>query len=66
MSIFAKACSEALKEIPAINAVIDDEAQEIVYRDYVDISVAVACKKYSFSFFLYLFFLFLFFFIRPW
>lgn len=32
----------ALKEVPAINAVIDDNTKEIVYRNYVDISVAVA------------------------
>ncbi|KAH9852307.1 dihydrolipoyllysine-residue succinyltransferase 1 [Lenzites betulinus] len=43
MSAFAKACSLALKEIPAANASIDGE--EIVYRDYVDLSVAVATPK---------------------
>lgn len=32
----------ALQEIPAVNAVIDDATQEVVYRSYVDISVAVA------------------------
>lgn len=42
MSAFVKAASAALQEIPAVNAVIDDETQEIVYRNYVDISVAVA------------------------
>lgn len=42
MSAFVKASTAALKEIPAINAVIDDATKEIVYRDYVDISVAVA------------------------
>jgi 2-oxoglutarate dehydrogenase E2 component (dihydrolipoamide succinyltransferase) len=31
-----------LLEIPAVNAVIDDATNEIVYRHYVDISVAVA------------------------
>jgi 2-oxoglutarate dehydrogenase E2 component (dihydrolipoamide succinyltransferase) len=45
MSIFAKACAAALEEVPAINAVIDDEANEIVYRDYVDISIAVASPR---------------------
>ena len=45
MSIFSKACAEALKEIPAINAAIDDETQEIVYRDYVDISIAVSSPR---------------------
>lgn len=43
MSAFAKACSLALKEIPAANASI--EGDEIVYRDYVDLSVAVATPK---------------------
>lgn len=42
MSVFVKACTAALQEIPAINAYIDDEAKEIVYRDYCDVSVAVA------------------------
>lgn len=42
MSAFVKAASAALQEIPAVNAVIDDETQEVVYRNYVDISVAVA------------------------
>lgn len=42
MSVFVKACTSALQEVPAVNAYIDDEANEIVYRDYCDISVAVA------------------------
>ncbi len=40
MSFFAKAACLALKDIPAVNAQIDGE--EIVYFDYVDISVAVS------------------------
>ncbi|XP_781522.4 dihydrolipoyllysine-residue succinyltransferase component of 2-oxoglutarate dehydrogenase complex, mitochondrial [Strongylocentrotus purpuratus] len=43
MSAFVKASSYALKEMPVVNAVIDEN--EIVYRDYVDISVAVATPK---------------------
>eukprot|EP00475_Leptophrys_vorax_P025339 TRINITY_DN35499_c0_g2_i2.p2 TRINITY_DN35499_c0_g2~~TRINITY_DN35499_c0_g2_i2.p2 ORF type:complete len:429 (+),score=136.04 TRINITY_DN35499_c0_g2_i2:2363-3649(+) len=43
MSIFVKAAVAALKEFPAVNAIID--GGEIVYRDYVDISVAVATPK---------------------
>ena len=43
MSAFAKACVHALKEIPAANASI--EGDSIVYRDYVDLSVAVATPK---------------------
>ncbi|OJA11367.1 hypothetical protein AZE42_05151 [Rhizopogon vesiculosus] len=43
MSAFARACTLALKEIPAANASIDGD--EIVYHDYVDLSVAVATPK---------------------
>ena len=43
MSFFARASVLALKEIPAANASI--EGEEIVYRDYVDLSVAVATPK---------------------
>lgn len=43
MSAFAKACCLALKEIPVANASID--GGDIVYRDYVDLSVAVATPK---------------------
>lgn len=43
MSAFARACCLALREIPAANASIDGD--EIVYRDYVDLSVAVATPK---------------------
>ncbi len=39
MSLFAKACVIALREFPAINAQIDGE--EIVYKNYYDIGVAV-------------------------
>lgn len=45
MSAFVKASAQALKEIPAVNAKIDPSTQEIVYSDYVDISVAVATPK---------------------
>jgi 2-oxoglutarate dehydrogenase E2 component (dihydrolipoamide succinyltransferase) len=40
MSFFLKAASMALQENPTVNAVIDGE--DIIYRDYIDISVAVA------------------------
>eukprot|EP00800_Vazella_pourtalesii_P014206 TRINITY_DN3567_c0_g2_i1.p1 TRINITY_DN3567_c0_g2~~TRINITY_DN3567_c0_g2_i1.p1 ORF type:complete len:439 (-),score=16.41 TRINITY_DN3567_c0_g2_i1:25-1341(-) len=43
MSIFLKSSAVALKKMPVINAVID--GNEIVYREYVDISVAVATSK---------------------
>jgi 2-oxoglutarate dehydrogenase E2 component (dihydrolipoamide succinyltransferase) len=43
MSAFVKASAVALKELPTVNASID--GSEIVYHDYVDISVAVATPK---------------------
>ncbi|KAG5670365.1 hypothetical protein PVAND_000636 [Polypedilum vanderplanki] len=43
MSAFCKAAAYALQDQPVVNAVIEDN--EIVYRDYVDISVAVASPK---------------------
>jgi 2-oxoglutarate dehydrogenase E2 component (dihydrolipoamide succinyltransferase) len=42
MSAFVKAATAALTELPIVNAYIDDATSEIVYREYVDISVAVA------------------------
>ena len=43
MSAFSRAVVLAMKAVPAVNASI--EGNEIVYRDYVDISVAVATEK---------------------
>ncbi|KPI99208.1 Dihydrolipoyllysine-residue succinyltransferase component of 2-oxoglutarate dehydrogenase complex, mitochondrial [Papilio xuthus] len=43
MSPFVKAAANALTDQPVVNAVI--EGNEIIYRDYVDISVAVATPK---------------------
>lgn len=40
MSLFAKACAQALMEMPAVNSQID--GNEIIYHDYVDISVAIS------------------------
>ncbi|XP_043920388.1 dihydrolipoyllysine-residue succinyltransferase component of 2-oxoglutarate dehydrogenase complex, mitochondrial [Protopterus annectens] len=45
MSAFVKAAAYALQDQPVVNAVIDDTTKEIVYRDYIDISVAVATPK---------------------
>ncbi|XP_029532128.1 dihydrolipoyllysine-residue succinyltransferase component of 2-oxoglutarate dehydrogenase complex, mitochondrial-like [Oncorhynchus nerka] len=45
MSAFVKASAHALMDQPSVNGVIDDTTKEIVYRDYVDISVAVATPK---------------------
>eukprot|EP01037_Dinobryon_pediforme_P023224 gene23223-biopygen14008 len=42
MSAFVRAATACLQELPAVNGVIDDATNEIVYRNYVDISVAVA------------------------
>ncbi|MEE1884132.1 2-oxoglutarate dehydrogenase complex dihydrolipoyllysine-residue succinyltransferase [Pedobacter flavus] len=43
MSFFTKAVCEALKDFPAVNARI--EAEEIVYNDFADISIAVSAPK---------------------
>jgi 2-oxoglutarate dehydrogenase E2 component (dihydrolipoamide succinyltransferase) len=43
MSFFAKACTTALLEWPAVNAYIDGE--NVVYHDYCDISIAVSAPK---------------------
>ncbi|MBV1916840.1 MAG: 2-oxoglutarate dehydrogenase complex dihydrolipoyllysine-residue succinyltransferase [Sphingomonadaceae bacterium] len=43
MSFFAKAACLALKDVPSANAYI--EGEEIVYHDYVDISVAVSAPN---------------------
>jgi len=42
MSAFVKASTFALQKFPDVNAYFDAEAKELVYRDFVDISVAVA------------------------
>jgi len=59
MSAFMKASVQALKEQPVVNAVIDGD--EIVYRDFIDISTAVStptglvvpvlrnCQNHSFA-----------------
>ena len=43
MGFFVKAACMALRDIPAVNASI--EGDEIVYRDYVDVSVAVSAPN---------------------
>ncbi|KAF7939874.1 uncharacterized protein EAE98_000001 [Botrytis deweyae] len=47
MSAFSRASVLALRDIPAVNASIEgpNGGDTIVYRDYVDISVAVATEK---------------------
>ncbi len=43
MSIFAKACIQALKEIPAANAEIDGD--DIIYKNHYDLGVAVGTEQ---------------------
>jgi 2-oxoglutarate dehydrogenase E2 component (dihydrolipoamide succinyltransferase) len=43
MSFFARAAVKALQTFPAVNAMID--GNEIIYNDFVDISVAVSTEK---------------------
>jgi len=43
MSFFAKACAIALSEWPSVNAYID--AEELIYHDYADISIAVSTPR---------------------
>jgi 2-oxoglutarate dehydrogenase E2 component (dihydrolipoamide succinyltransferase) len=40
-----KAAVSALQQIPTVNAVIDGD--DIIYRDYIDISIAVGTAKVS-------------------
>jgi 2-oxoglutarate dehydrogenase E2 component (dihydrolipoamide succinyltransferase) len=43
MSFFTKACVEALKKFPSVNASV--EGNDIVYHDYFDIGVAVSTDR---------------------
>lgn len=43
MSGFVKAAVSALEQLPVVNAVIDGD--DIIYRDYIDISIAVGTPK---------------------
>ena len=43
MSFFVKACTEALKRFPAVNASLDKE--DVVYHGYYDIGVAVSTER---------------------
>ena len=45
MSFFIQAATAALQEEPSVNGVIDPDTQEIVYPNYVDISVAAASPR---------------------
>jgi len=43
MSFFVKACCEALKEFPAVNASID--GNDIIYHDYMNVGIAIGAEK---------------------
>ena len=43
MSFFVKACVQALKDVPAVNAEID--GTDIIYKNYYDMGVAVGTDK---------------------
>ena len=43
MGFFVKACALAARDVPAVNASI--EGDEIVYHDYLDVSIAVSAPK---------------------
>jgi 2-oxoglutarate dehydrogenase E2 component (dihydrolipoamide succinyltransferase) len=43
MSFFAKACVEALKKFPSVNASVD--GNDIVYHEYFDVGVAVSTDR---------------------
>jgi 2-oxoglutarate dehydrogenase E2 component (dihydrolipoamide succinyltransferase) len=43
MSFFVKACIQALKEVPAVNAELD--GQDIIYKNYYHVGVAVGTDK---------------------
>ena len=43
MGFFVKACALAARDVPSVNAIIDGD--EAVYRDYLDVSVAVSAPK---------------------
>jgi len=45
MGAFVRAAASGLMEIPGVNATIDEKTDEIVYRDYADVSIAVATPK---------------------
>jgi len=40
MSLFSKACAQALMEMPSVNATLDGD--HLIFHDYVDISIAIS------------------------
>ena len=45
MSFFTKAVCEALQEWPALNAEVDDDKEEFVYKDFYNIGIAVGSER---------------------
>ncbi len=45
MSFFSKAVALSLEKFPAVNAQLDVENGNVIYHDYVDISIAVSTPK---------------------
>lgn len=45
MSFFTRACALALQKFPAVNAYIDEEKGQLIYHDFVDVSIAVSTPK---------------------
>jgi len=43
MSFFTRACTEALKKFPSVNASVD--GNDIIYHDYFDVGVAVSTDR---------------------
>lgn len=43
MGFFVKACSEALRQFPAVNAYIDGD--DMIFHDYVDMGIAVSSER---------------------
>jgi 2-oxoglutarate dehydrogenase E2 component (dihydrolipoamide succinyltransferase) len=42
MSLFTKACTKVLMEMPEVNAYIDAENNQFIYNDFVDVSIAIS------------------------
>lgn len=45
MSFFTRAVCIALQEVPGVNARLDEEAGEVIYHDYCDVSIAVSSPR---------------------
>lgn len=45
MSFFIKAVAKTLSERPIVNSVIDNKTNEIIHRNFIDISVAVSSPE---------------------